>query len=342
MNPSTVGSAALYDILPTSYGGRGAYARQTIPEGTLVLSCAAPYVHVIFWKFRREVCAWCFEYAFESGKNKWSVRLAEGAHGEGSGAWFCSQECRDAYLCEHQVFEGQSGNWRAEINASFAKLLSAMAKDEKHPNAGSGTLTYLDDISKDVVSQEFLEKAWTLAKDSVIDGHQKRKAEWMEELNEFEIDTARFVLEGLLRKIIEEINPVAPLLDHVDDAALGYRVSAGRWADFMALQDNELSFIRANPYMLPCQIRIYRFLRNVAANLSKPHRSRERDEKENALFQQIADRLREHLSSPEYVRALLGRDPGNVFGIWDMATDDGSEMLGWGAFVFASYYNHST
>jgi hypothetical protein len=340
MTPNTIGIAALYDILPTPYGGRGAYARQPIPKGTLILSCSAPYVHVVFWKFRREVCAWCFAYAFESGKNKWSVRLAEGSRGEGGGAWFCSAECRGKYLCEHEVLEGQNGDWRAEINASFARLLSQMGKDEKQPENGSrgaSPFAHLEDISADVITQDFVDCAWTLAKDSPLQGHQRRKSESVEELNEFEIDTARFILEGLIRKIIEELNPSAPILDRVDEGASGYRVGAGRWADFMALQDNEIPFIQSKPYMLVSQIRIYRFLRNLAYTLFKPQRSRDKGE---GLLVQIAERLRDYLSSPDYVRALLGRDPGNVFGIWDMATDEGSEMLGWGAFVFASYFNH--
>ena len=68
---------SFYDIQPTAYGGRGAFARSLIPKGTLILSCPGPYASVIFRRFKREVCAWCFAYAFESGKRKWSVKLDE-------------------------------------------------------------------------------------------------------------------------------------------------------------------------------------------------------------------------------------------------------------------------
>jgi SET and MYND domain-containing protein len=53
------------------------------------------------------------------------------------------------------------------------------------------------------------------------------------------------------------------------------------------------------------------------------------------------EKLRRFLSTPTLTRAILGRDHGNVFGIWDTApSDQGSEMLGWGAYVFGSYFNH--
>ena len=45
---------SFYNIQPTAYGGRGAFARSFIPKGTLILSCPGPYASVIFRKFRSE------------------------------------------------------------------------------------------------------------------------------------------------------------------------------------------------------------------------------------------------------------------------------------------------
>ncbi len=51
-------------------------------------------------------------------------------------------------------------------------------------------------------------------------------------------------------------------------------------------------------------------------------------------------KLRTYVEKSEFIRAVLGRDHGNVFGIWDMAIQGDSEMLGWGMYVQGSYFNH--
>lgn len=322
---------SLYDILSTPYGGRGAFAREAIPQGTMILACAAPYAHVVYWEFRREVCAWCFAYSFESGRSKWAVRLAGSEHAGGNGGvWFCTDACRADYICEHEVFEGYGAEWRTEINIMIEKMLSGNSNRTTAglavPPAG---LVYLETIVPTDITPEYLDVAWAAARD-VSD---KRRG-WTEEMTQFEVDTARFVLDGLLRKIIEEANPSAEMLDRLVEVTPGYCVGAGRWADYMELQDNEYALMRTSPHMLASHIRVYRFLRHVTTMLPQVR------SKLNEKSVHVIEQLRKNLATPTDTRALLGRDSGNVFGLWDTATDEGSEMLGWGAFVFGSYFNH--
>ncbi|KAF8960707.1 hypothetical protein BDZ97DRAFT_1290131 [Flammula alnicola] len=343
-------SPSLYDILPTPYGGRGAFGREYISKGTPVLFCSAPYAFVIFWKFRREVCARCFAYAFESGKSKWSVKLGEEYRGAG-GAWFCSEECRDACVRENEVFEGQGVGWWAEVNGAFERLVSQMGKAGKQGlapggiNAASAALAYLEDVSVTDITPEFIDRAWTLAEEvSLEESKQSWKTGWTEVLTEFELDTARFVLDGLVRKVVEDVNPSSQTLDCVSSGIPGHCMSAGRWADLLELQDNELALVRSKPYILASRVRIYRFLAHLVTSLSSRNRPRGKQENPQdggSPLVHIADQLRSCLSSCEVPRALMGRDHGNVFGIWDMATDDeGSEMLGWAAYVSGSIFNH--
>ena len=163
---------------------------------------------------------------------------------------------------------------------------------------------------------------------------------WTEVLNELEMDTARFVLDGLVRKAIEDINPSFSILDRVTNAP-GYCMGAGRWTNLLELQDNEVALELSKPYMLASSIRVYRFLRHLAVSLSKQAvRSNPQIQEASPLIY-LADQLRTSLANSSAARSLMGRDHGNTFGIWDMVSDDaGSEMLGWGAYVFGSYFNH--
>ncbi|KAK0234999.1 hypothetical protein EDD85DRAFT_841399 [Armillaria nabsnona] len=40
------------------------------------------------------------------------------------------------------------------------------------------------------------------------------------------------------------------------------------------------------------------------------------------------------------VRAILARDQGNVFGLYDMSTSGDSEMLGFAMYIWGSYFDH--
>jgi len=325
-------SLAPYDILPTPYGGRGAFARNFIPKGSPVLLCSGPYATVIFWKFRREVCATCFAYAFESGKRKWNIKLGEDSRGAG-GAWFCSEECRNLCIQEYELVPGQGIGWWAEINCAFERMLLQMGKDMKP------SVDPLEDITAADVTPEFIDKAWKLAEQTPVG------RAWTEELSEYELDTARFVLDGLVRKAVEEANPIFSSLDRVVKGVQGYCVSAGRWADLLELQDNELAMMKSKPYTLASRIRLYRFLRHLVASLPTRKRAMRSGsatpEASPMPLIRIADRLKSCLSTSTAARALMARDHGNVFGIWDMAMEDeGSEMLGWAAYVFGSYFNH--
>ena len=105
-------------------------------------------------------------------------------------------------------------------------------------------------------------------------------------LNQFEVDTAKFLLVALVSKVSNGL---------------------GSWTDFLSLQNNELADIHHKPYILASQLKMFRFLRAVCASSV----------------------LKVDLHTPEIVCAILGRDPGNVFGIWEDTESDEPEMFGW-------------
>ncbi|KAK0440285.1 hypothetical protein EV421DRAFT_1962152 [Armillaria borealis] len=70
----------------------------------------------------------------------------------------------------------------------------------------------------------------------------------------------------------------------------------GEWADFIQLQDNELKYILARPRVFDSQFRVYAFLRKAA---------------------QAAPVFHAYVTV-DTVRAILARDQGNVFRLYDV------------------------
>ncbi|KAG5645382.1 hypothetical protein DXG03_006335 [Asterophora parasitica] len=122
-------------------------------------------------------------------------------------------------------------------------------------------------------------------------------------LDELELDTVRFLVSAIVKRYFEEKKS--------PDAG------SSSWTALLQLQNNEILHIRSKPHMLDSHIRIYGFLRKVMHPVLLPY-----------------------VKTCEMVRAILARDTGNVFGIWDMSTKGDSEMLGWSMYVSGSYFNH--
>jgi SET and MYND domain-containing protein len=122
-------------------------------------------------------------------------------------------------------------------------------------------------------------------------------------LDEMELDMARFVVSGIIQRYFEDkMHPKSTL----------------SWSALLELQNNELLHIRSRPSMLDSHLRIYGFLRKA-----------------------IITTLQDYVKTSETIRAILSRDQGNVFGLWDMSTKGDSEMLGWAMYISGSYFNHS-
>ncbi|KAF9523785.1 hypothetical protein CPB83DRAFT_821022 [Crepidotus variabilis] len=401
--------SSFYEILSTPYGGRGAFSQNFVPKNTTILTCAGPYASVIIRKFRKEVCAFCFAYAHEHGKIKWPVKallsapihkgrksiVGKPGSNQETGLWFCSEECLDRWVEINQLSPGERAHCVLEILSVFERVAIAIGKSKKDidmlgglgqmPEALRSRLAFLDSKLEDKsssahfeVTQEYIDETWALV-DGCTEQVSKGKhgvttvgSIWQEPLGEFELDTARFVLDGLLRKTIEGFEsrsgpPSLPCVEGsyiVDHTENSIHKTQGRWSDFLQLQNNELPYTRSNPYMLPASIRAYLFLKHVISSLlSSQHRrilapSRQEHpslSKEDKKVTTVLRSLQAALDTSTDTRAILGRDPGNVFGLWEIGTptkdayalEDGilkrgeNELLGWAAYVFGSYFNHN-
>ncbi|KAM6495040.1 hypothetical protein JOM56_009663 [Amanita muscaria] len=274
----------LYSIQPTPYGGRGVYARTDISAGTCILRCPGPYAYVIARKFRKEVCAWCFSYAFEHARKRGANTAANLA-----GTWFCTAECRTRWCLEMDF-----GRLHASLLGMLEKL-HITASDKKRGQ---------------------LDIVWSHAELVYARGYYRNAApepRREEPLSEFELDTARFAISALVQFFWEGSAAAQP------NRGLDQNGPVMTWTDMLGLQNNEVETALRKPEILATQLRVYGFVRSVV---------------ETAL------RTPAWVDKSDYVRAILGRDHGNVFGIWDMATEGDSEMLGWGMYIQGSYFNH--
>ncbi|KAF7303843.1 Protein lysine methyltransferase [Mycena indigotica] len=258
-------------LAPTSYGGRGVFASQSIPKDTLVHTCPAPYASVIYREFRKEVCAQCFDYSFDARRNAWNIRL--------DGFYFCSDGCLDDWKRENPR------ELIADVVSAIDRLTKSMVKGKSKSN--------LSDFATPSPGPEALDTIWGKAEQYPIRGHP------VVFLDELELEHARFVLSGLIRR-------------HADE-------SSNSWSDMLELQDNELHYIRQRPGALSSQIRVYIFIRLVVREIPV---------------------LSQYVETSDSVRAILSRDPGNVFGIYETNQTGDSEMFGWCMYVSASFFNH--
>lgn len=311
------------------------YASTTIPADQLVYICPSPYASVIYRAFRREVCAHCFAYALDAipRRNAWISRY-EGNGGTG-GVWFCSEQCKMIWVDEETRPEN-GGSLLTVVNAAVDKLaqrlaLAASKRATPHPD--------IETREQNALTPQYIEEAWNSVETRSIKANIE-----MAPLNELELDTVRFVLSGIIRLHRETVKP--RLSDHPTPIAAISSIASEMlpppipfesiWADLLELQNNELEVIRGRPFILDSFLRIYTFIRAVVATsatgkIRKP-----------ATGSSITV-LQSYIMTSDIVRAILIRDQGNTFGLYEEGEGQGGcEMLGFALFVAASYFNHST
>jgi hypothetical protein len=260
--------------------------------------------------------------------------------------WFCAESCRHEWLKKYQVGTGEGGLWFLEVLSMLEKHASEGPVRGNGSNTipGGDVFDFLDseDIKPERITVEFVDSVWSLAEGFSVDDKKPSRSALKVALNEFELDTARFILDGLASKVVEDVYSSEQLTAH-NTATRG----PGRWPDFLNLQNNELAYVHQNPYILASHVRIYRLLRELVSLVLKKSHQRPIGKFQTDTNDLVSRRsnatkvLMNHLSTSSFVRALLGRDPGNVFGIWEITPDDqDSEMFGWGAYVFGSSFNH--
>ncbi|KAJ8482446.1 hypothetical protein ONZ51_g5361 [Trametes cubensis] len=169
----------------------------------------------------------------------------------------------------------------------------------------------------------------------------------------------------------------APAIQNSSTTACGTNGDYERseWQTFASLQSNEMQLLKVCPEILEHQTRIYQLLKarfgsrikagsttsssrsssvpaptpNGAQPPTDNARAREdtrsggRDGAESATDADASGCVGPALAdlvTIDNVRTILGVDPGNSFGIWEMPVMDESECLGFAVYPRASFFNH--
>jgi SET and MYND domain-containing protein len=301
MQPSTRDflTSPYFTLLQTHNGGRSLFATLPIPANTLIHISHSPSASVIYREYRKFVCAWCFGYKDE-GRGGWC--MTNGEHN--GGRRFCAETCRDFWIAEGMRCGGLKERVDKAIDAAVHRMNKYRARSKQTQSHADFALP--DNTLE--ITQATLDAAWKAA---------HCEATTIIQLNEMELEIARFVSSALVHLYTTSLKPVT-FDDH---------------RSILLLQQNELPHTLQRPYILPAHIRISKFLRTALACIPE---------------------MRTYISMEAdgdcWVRRILGRDAGNSFGIWEQAPDgdhgdarmDGDkEMFGWGIWVDASFFNHS-
>ncbi|KAG2347246.1 SET domain-containing protein [Suillus weaverae] len=156
------------------------------------------------------------------------------------------------------------------------------------------------------ITQDRIDQAWADVEDLV--SSRARLSLYCSTMNlgDMELEISRLVASAIVQRYV---------FDHrlVNIAVSSIIPTSDPWAEVLDLQSSELSNVSLRPYILAAHLRVYAF-----------------------LCHWLPKHLRMYVPTS---RNILARDTGNAFGIWD--GDSRDEMLGWGLWVGASYFNHS-
>ncbi|KAK9460860.1 uncharacterized protein V1516DRAFT_664023 [Lipomyces oligophaga] len=317
-------------ISPTSYGGRGCFASRPLASDYLVHCVENPFSSVVFREFRKEVCAFCFEYDLGRAmkirlqysnlnpQNSSKPNQATSPSAPG-GLWFCSEECKNDWL----IYEDGPQN---DLLSVLDSIDHATARARRSMQSGKGPAATSDIYDADFVPPDFVlestsecqlevNKIWRdietkISPDSPIRLNPIRNPMWQLRilaLEDVEHDTARLVATALVKLAREQVA-----------LQCGQNVKADNsWVKFLNLESHELDLLVRVPDLLESHIRVYLALKII-----------------------MPSQYQRYVTSDNF-RAVVSKEAANAFGIWQLPLSQESECLGSSIFPSASYFNHS-
>lgn len=296
-----------FELQTTTHGGRSLFATSNIGPWTRIHSDEVPFAYVIYKNYRKEVCAHCFTYS-ASDRARSTVGSSrtwsiKWSQAGAATAWFCSDMCKNSWERD------EASVLLMEVDALLTKGQVATRKRFKSPEEEVKVKAMLPSFEPGdrTITQAVIDAAWEGIEALVSSKAHLTLYYSTLHLDDMELEIARSLVAAIVRRYCDE------RLSPSDQTSQTTRNRSVSWSQLLNLQMNELRNIQTRPYMLSAYLRIYVFLSHA-----------------------LPKYLRKYIST---VRETLGRDTGNAFGIWD--GDRRDEMVGWGIWVSASYFNHS-
>lgn len=191
-------ASSLCEVREAASSGRGVFALQDIPNGTVLMEASHPAAWVIYDEYAKVVCAQC--YAYNCGRS-WKVR------DNAKGIVFCSHDCQITWLTDMPPEECTA---REEMHI----LLKKNRKSAKQLNDQSSRRPSIEDVN------QHWEKAERTAEDiracRMSLGTTKKQQRTFHNVQGATIEepyVIRYMLEGLMHAIsdVESWNSVEQL-----------------------------------------------------------------------------------------------------------------------------------
>lgn len=287
-----------FDVEKTKYGGRGCFATDLIPKGTIIHQCSSPVGSTIAKPFKKEVCTNCFKYEYGSTmKSKVSKKIGKNTYS----IFFCNDDCLKEFK-SNDVNEVLLDNL-IEIEKNYLQGLTKPEEEAKEPK----------ELSKEYIEEWDKVSSWESKLESMKPTKRQNLIPRIDDSEYLEIKYVIGVLFNMYRchniKIsnydFPELNP--------------QEANQVEMVLFDLLYSSEYEKVEKYPYLLFSYINMYKFIKISCT-------------KELQTFINLT-----------IVRAIIGKNLSNAFGIWSEVSDpsEDKEFLGYGVYPSASYFNHS-
>lgn len=289
--------------------GRAVIAQSNIACNAHVLSTSngeSPLAHVILRPYRKEVCAWCFNY--DRGR-EWKIRDPT------TSISFCSLECQHSWKEQHD-----------DLSIQALTIVEGHLKEQlkRQDDTNSSRIEVGHTAEEQAVLEEKVATAWRDAEDVAVELRQART-------NHKPTKFQKSIIRNVLQRRLD-----ADIVTYVISGILAAYRNSRRFAKLEQSDTNPQTYLPS----------LFELVPDEQVFNDNPMTSSPLHDYTTAYLIMLAlvpaDLL--DLASSQLITNLASRAAHNAFSIRPAGNSDGEqsgEFLGWGVWPEASFFNHS-
>ncbi|KAG7664237.1 SET6 [[Candida] subhashii] len=233
------------------------------------------------------------------------VKLTKKFGKDACSLFFCTEECKDSFM--DQDVNGVYLENLLQLEKCYLMGLSTPEIGPREPDPSQPLEVVAAQEWKNVAIWE--QKLGTMK--------QSKRANMIPRLDEAEYLEIKYVIGVLFQMYKQDVTSTSSkstIIDSLDTVNTNTELSL-----FNLLQSVEMEKVKKYPYLLYSYINIYKFLKlTCSSHLQK-------------------------FINPDHVRAIIGKNLSNAFGIWSETSNptEDKEFFGFGVYPSASFFNHS-